>query len=531
MAEFVQPFCSTATNKGTKAHARVPQTKRGMSQPVKQTFEPATDATHHEWWRSAVIMFTSLGLCTFISFFVASYLDHENVIMIYLLGIVWVASQCRFRDALISCLLSVVTYDWFIVPPRYKFLPSDPQEAFTFAIMLVVAVVLARMTDRMRVQARLRGEQAELLDITNDAIFVWSLTDAKLEYWNSGAERMFGFTKAQALEHSVIELLHGESVESRDSIHDKLLKSDQWSGEVTYKHADGTPIVVASRLMVKRDKTGTPQVVVEFATDIRERKFAETRIREFYSVISHELRTPLTSVYGSLKLMDSSIVPMDSDTSRELVKISALETKKVIGLVNDILDLQKIEAGMLEVVMKPIQTNALAQDTIKSLQVLADEASVKLVHVQNSIDFTVDADRTRILQVLMNLISNAIKFTPPEGSVTLSIDSQTNGYVRFSVTDTGCGIDEKLFPKLFQKFQQLDSSDSRQYGGTGLGLAISKSLVERHKGNIGVSSVVGEGTTFWFELPLSVSQNQAEGTGECSEKKCSSDERDLVSNC
>ncbi|MBS1954815.1 MAG: DUF4118 domain-containing protein [Cyanobacteria bacterium SZAS-4] len=470
-----------------------------MNTSLAQEFECEAIIPHHKWWQSALMVFAVLCFCTLIGSYVANFLDHENVIMIYLLGVVWIASQCGFRAALASCLLSIASYDWFILPPSFSILPSDPQQMFTFAIMAVVAVVLARLTDSLRMHAKLRGQQAELLDLTNDAVFVWSLTDFKIAYWNTGAEKMFGITRDQVLGRNVKDLLRGSR--APESFLQQLLEQGQWNGEVTYQHTDGTPMVVASRLMIKRGEDKSPIAVVEFCTDISERKVAETRIREFYSIVSHELRTPLTSVFGSLRLLESGTVQLGTGTSEELINISRIEIQKVIGLVNDILDLQKMESGMLEIHVNPMSSEELLRNTCKGMQVLADQSSVELIR-KPADDVVFNADYNRILQVMTNLTANAIKFTPSGGTVTIQAQMQNPEKIRFSVEDTGCGIDEKQFPKLFKKFQQLDSSDSRQFGGTGLGLVISKSLVEQHGGAIGVDSIVGQGTTFWFDLPI-----------------------------
>jgi PAS domain S-box-containing protein len=239
--------------------------------------------------------------------------------------------------------------------------------------------------------------------------------------------------------------------------------------------------------------------------DISERKESEKRISEFYSMVSHELRTPLTSIRGSLGLIEGGKAGEVPPKVLKLVAIGRTESERLIRLINDILDIKKIETGHFELDPESFDPEKLVMKTIDGISGMALDSGVKL---ESSISTKqhLYGDFDRIVQVLTNLISNAIKYSPKGKSVMIRVDDSADDSAEFmlrvSVTDQGPGIPEHKIHKLFGMFQQLDSSDSRKKGGTGLGLAISKSIVQQHGGTIGVESNVGEGSCFWFEIPV-----------------------------
>ncbi|MGD9682466.1 MAG: CHASE3 domain-containing protein [Candidatus Obscuribacterales bacterium] len=234
--------------------------------------------------------------------------------------------------------------------------------------------------------------------------------------------------------------------------------------------------------------------------DVTTRHEAERRVSEFYSMVSHELRTPLTSIKGSLGLLAGGKGGELSARANRLVSMGLRECDRLIRLINDILDIRKIEAGKMELSLQPLDASSLVHDTIEAIGAYAHEHSVRLVDSSTSCPL-IFADRDRVVQILTNLVSNAVKFSPEGGSVTITSEER-DGKVRFSITDEGSGISEQDQRKLFRKFQQINSGDDRPKGGTGLGLSICKALVEQHGGRIGLDSVAGQGTTFWFEMPL-----------------------------
>lgn len=238
--------------------------------------------------------------------------------------------------------------------------------------------------------------------------------------------------------------------------------------------------------------------------DVSQRKAVEQLKDEFVSTVSHELRTPLTSIRGALGLMAGGVVGQLPEHASELLGIAQSNTDRLVRLINDILDLDKIDAGRFDLRVGPFSVSELVASVLEQMRPLAAEARVEVVTELRGLDEIV-ADEDRIVQVLTNLLSNAIKFSPLDALVQLHIATLPSGNVRFAIMDNGPGISEVDKSRLFNRFQQLDAGDRRSKGGTGLGLAISKAIVEQHGGSIGVNSEFGHGSTFWFELPMTES--------------------------
>lgn len=221
---------------------------------------------------------------------------------------------------------------------------------------------------------------------------------------------------------------------------------------------------------------------------------------EFLSIASHELRTPMTSIKGSLALLASGVVGQLDVGSLRLIKIAEGETDRLIRLINDLLDLAKIESGGLPLHLNWIQWDEFCSKTLDGLAGLAHRAEVRLELVSVP-TIEVNIDRDRLQQVLTNLASNAIKFSPKGGAVRVTLSRAKTGELVVSVTDSGPGIKPEDRDMIFEKFRQGTSASNPLVKGTGLGLAIAKALVAEHGGSIGVESTVGVGSTFWFSLP------------------------------
>ncbi|MBE9168616.1 response regulator [Pleurocapsales cyanobacterium LEGE 06147] len=241
---------------------------------------------------------------------------------------------------------------------------------------------------------------------------------------------------------------------------------------------------------------GTP-CSLSILNDITERKRLEN---EFISLVSHELRTPMTSMMGALDLLSSGQLGTLTDQGKQVLDIATKNTERLIRLVNDILDLERMKSG--KITMKKVRCNMaqLLIQAVETMKPMAEQARVNLKLEPCSVELEVDPDR--IIQTFTNLLSNAIKFSEPGKTVWLK-SVLNSKHLQITVEDRGRGIPADKLQVIFERFQQVDTSDSRQKGGTGLGLAICRHIVEQHDGRIWVESEFGRGSTFYITLPLS----------------------------
>jgi signal transduction histidine kinase len=228
---------------------------------------------------------------------------------------------------------------------------------------------------------------------------------------------------------------------------------------------------------------------------------------DFVSNVSHELRTPLTAIKGAVDLMLREVAgPLTEKQIHYLTRLRS-NTQHLAGLINDLLDLSKIEAGKIEVRSSRVSLSGLVHEAVEVLRPVAAEKVIALETTIREPAILVRADWHKINQVLMNLLGNAIKFTPVQGRVTVSASRNGEESAQVSVSDTGPGIPADQQEKIFAKFYQITELNGTNPKGTGLGLAISKALVELHGGRIWVESEPSRGSTFCFTLPLSAQQN------------------------
>ena len=250
-----------------------------------------------------------------------------------------------------------------------------------------------------------------------------------------------------------------------------------------------------------KDSHGTVIAFVGIQNDITARIEAEQRISEFYSVVSHELRTPIAKIKSSLSVVVDGEAGPVSDSVKRFVDISLKAADNLWRLIENILDFKKLESGKFRLLRQRLRLGQLVESAVAEFEPVAKAASINL-DCKVQYDIRVVADGQRLVQVLENLLSNAIKFSPAGSTIHVRILSKDSHTARVEVSDEGIGIAADDLSKLFEKFQQVESPDSRVRGGTGLGLAVCKAIIEAHGGSVGVLSQPGEGSTFWFELTL-----------------------------
>lgn len=278
-------------------------------------------------------------------------------------------------------------------------------------------------------------------------------------------------------------------------------ESESYWAEHRVRHRLGHWVWIESRgNVVARDAAGRAIRMIGTNTDISERKRIDNMKSEFVSTVSHELRTPLTSISGALGLVAGGVAGELPAQAKQMIDIAHKNSVRLSHLINDLLDMEKLVAGKIQLDLQPQALMPLVEHTLESISTYAAQYQVRFELIARE-EVQVRVDAIRLQQVLNNLLSNAAKFSPYGAHVEIAV-KRHDGRVRVEIIDHGTGIPMEFRERIFQKFSQADSSDTRQKGGTGLGLAISKELIERMHGTIGFDSTPGRGSRFYFELPL-----------------------------
>lgn len=359
---------------------------------------------------------------------------------------------------------------------------------------------------RLQHSERLHRDQATrlatLFDSVEDAIVIINASGT-IEAWNRGAQYLFGYA-AEDIIGKDVRLLMPEPNASMPI--EQFLRYGH-SGdrlhpggrvEIEARHGSGriVPIEISLREMLIEGNRLFSAVM----RDISVRREVERMKSEFVSTISHELRTPLTSIAGSLTLISGGAAGEVPPKIARLVGIARQNSERLIRLINDILDLEKAEAGKLEFQFSVRSLRAEVASVAEFNRGFAQSLGVA-IDLEDGEDADVFIDSDRLTQVLTNLISNAAKFSPPGGTVRIRVQREDPG-VRVTVSDNGPGIPAEFCARIFQKFAQADASDSRAKSGTGLGLSIAKTITEKLGGRIGFDTVPGKGTSFYVVLPM-----------------------------
>jgi len=421
----------------------------------------------------------------------------------------WLAPQAVYGTVIASPLrtlehsLWVVFTDCFLIYSCIKSHNEMSEIAEQRAVLEATNTIIEqKVAEQVEELSRRERQTQTIMDTAVDPIFSIA-GDGSIELANKAAATTLGFSTSQLTKMNFADIVSLLDADGNPLSFAKYMEyRKQTSSGSRHEHmasrADCERISV--ELSVGAPETDGHKLYTCILHDISDRKQAERRVNEFYSTISHELRSPLTSIRGALSLIEGGNFGAVPPAALELVSIASVSTKRLIRLINDILDLRKIEAGKMDLNISRFDIDDLLWQPVQELRASAEKAGVTC-RIFSLVKGSVQGDRDRLVQVLTNFLSNAIKFAPQGSCISVTAQPAGNKSVRISVTDRGCGIAESDFDKLFNKFQQVDSSDSRNSEGTGLGLAICKALIEQHHGQIGFTSKIGMGSTFWFEVP------------------------------
>jgi PAS domain S-box-containing protein len=327
-------------------------------------------------------------------------------------------------------------------------------------------------------------------------------------FFNQTAERMTGWKSAELISRNahIMDVLvprvraDGSTYPPAESPIQRALGGGLTSrvDDEMFQRKDGTTFPVEYVSTPIRNQHGDIQGAVVSFQDITERRAIEQLKDEFVSVVGHELRTPLTSIRGALGLLAAGLLAGEPEKSQRMLDIAVKSTDRLARMVNDILDLERMQSGQSLMARAECDAGQLLLQAGESMRSMADEGGVRFEISAPSIALWADADRVQ--QVLTNLLSNAIKYSPSGTAIALAA-ARAGQQVMFSIKDQGRGIPPDKLETIFERFRQVDASDSREKGGTGLGLAICRTIVHQHGGRIWVESMAGAGSTFYFTLP------------------------------
>ncbi len=325
--------------------------------------------------------------------------------------------------------------------------------------------------------------------------------DGRVFQVNPAFCQMLGYSEPELSALNLQEITNPQDLEAEQPYIEQLLQGEisVYQLEKRYLKKDQDLLWTQVTRGAIRDSDNKFVHTLNMIQDITERRQIEKMKDDFVSIVSHELRTPLTSLRGALGLLSTGKLGKLNPQGQRLLEFALTDTDLLVRLVNDILDLERLKSGTLTLAPQICQTADLIQQAVQIVQALATEAKVTLA--VNATEAPVWINRDHIIQTLTNLLTNAIKFSPSGSTVWLTAEQQGNQIV-FQVKDEGRGIPADKLEVIFERFQQVDASDSRRRGGTGLGLAICRSIVQQYGGQIWAESEVGVGSTFYFTLQL-----------------------------
>ncbi|WP_170130464.1 ATP-binding protein [Afifella marina] len=377
-----------------------------------------------------------------------------------------------------------------------------------FAAVLLMGQLVIREHQRRWAMAANNEAQARLQATANNApgvLFqIARSEDGQLDlpYISDGARRILDmdpedFVEDPAKLARLISRKDGEKL--RLVLEDSAETLEPWAFEAQCMHPKGR--ILWLRAVAEPRGCRHDEIVWDgFAYDISDQKRSERMKNDFISTVSHELRTPLTAIHGALGLVAAGGAGQLSAKGNSLVSIAYANSARLVRLINDILDIERIESGRMHFDIRPLSIRPLLEAAVDSLSAYAAEHEISIKIEETAPGLVCLADPDRLSQAFLNLISNAVKFSPPAGTVRIRI-AQRAGRARIYVSDEGPGIPQEFHTRIFTKFERANFSDNQKVGGTGLGLSITKAIIEHLNGEIDFRSTEGGGTIFFVDLP------------------------------
>jgi PAS domain S-box-containing protein len=368
--------------------------------------------------------------------------------------------------------------------------------------------IIQDISDQVRAQAELFESEARFRVMFENAPMGTAIVDdvhASITDLNAGLSELFGYSRDEMIgwrlaDFRAVPLGTDNRTTSQAMARGEVDRTD---AERLYRRKDGSEFEALVSTAAVRDDQGRYLYSIRTVQDITERKEIERGKDEFIAMTSHELRTPVTAMHAAVTLVAQGAFGEMPAKAQNMLNIAASNSDRLVALVNDLIDLERMHLGKVDISVQQINAGEIVLQAADLVRPLADEVGVTIQVDPVDVRFT--ADPGRMLQTLQNLLGNAIKFSPVSTTVVVRVEDQGDS-VRLSVADQGRGIPADQLERIFERFQQVDSSDARGAGGSGLGLAIAKAIVEAHMGRIWVESELGEGSTFFVEMPREMPQ-------------------------
>lgn len=371
------------------------------------------------------------------------------------------------------------------------------------ALLVIFSVWLVRIeiTRRRSSKRHLAASEERLRDFLETAsdLIQSSTPDGNVVYVNRALLDTLGYTADEVIGKPSEMLFAPDQIEHGRALFERIIAGESVTDiETVYMRKDGRRVHVAGSSSC-RFEDGKPVATRTILHDVTQQHEVDAMKDQFVSIVSHELRTPLTSIRGALGLLAGGMLGDVSDRGKRMLDVAITNTDRLVRLINDILDVERIESGAVPMSRKRVSLADILRQVDELMQPIAHKAGITLEI--DTLDVDLNADPDRIVQTLVNLVGNSVKFSPAGTTVRVETAREVE-HVHIRVSDQGRGIPADMLEKVFVRFQQVDASDNREKGGSGLGLAISRSIIEQHEGQIWAAGQLDKGAIFHILLPI-----------------------------